>query len=161
MPSADDIRPGEITLPFDPGALAGDARLVFIGRIRSPWTSRETCPKSVREARERGQPASIEIDEAYRAGLLGLTAGMTLIVLAFLDRARRDLIVQKPRHATAPTGVFSLRSPVRPNPIGLDVAKLLAIDAAGGLLTIEATDLLDGTPVLDLKPWLPSTDITV
>ena len=154
-----DRRPGEIALPFDPGAVPTDAGLVFIGRIRSPWKARSEAPKNMREARERAQSAAIEIDAAYRAGLDGLSAGMALIVLTFMHQARRDLIVQMPRHAEKPTGVFALRSPVRPNPIGLDVVRLLAIDAAAGTLTIDATDCLDGTPVIDLKPWLATTDV--
>ena len=89
MADPDATRQGEIELPFDPGRVAGDAALVFIGRIRSPWKVRGEAPKSMRAARERGLPAAIEIDEPYRAGLQGLEAGMPLIVLAFMDRARR------------------------------------------------------------------------
>ena len=159
MTDADDKRPGEIALPFDPAGRATDAGLVFIGRVRSPWQSRDDAPRNMARARERGQPAAIEIDAAYRPGLLGLEAGTALIVLTFMHRARRDLIVQVPRNAEEPSGVFALRSPVRPNPIGLDVVKLVAIDHAAGVLTIDATDCLDGTPVLDLKPWFPTTDV--
>ena len=61
-------RPGEIALPFDPAARAGDAHVVFIGRIRTSWTSRADAPKNPREARERGETAHIELDEPYRAG---------------------------------------------------------------------------------------------
>jgi tRNA-Thr(GGU) m(6)t(6)A37 methyltransferase TsaA len=151
-------RPGEIALPFDPGGRASDAGLDFIGRIRSPWLERKDAPKNMRAARELGRPALIEIDTAYRPGLPGLQPGIPLIVLTFMHRARRDLIVQMPRHAEEPSGVFALRSPVRPNPIGLDVVRLMAIDPAAGLLEIDATDCLDGTPVIDLKPWLATTD---
>ena len=64
-----DIRDGEVALHFDPGAMAHDASLVFIGRLRSPWLRREDCPKNLRQARERGETASVEIDTPWRDGL--------------------------------------------------------------------------------------------
>lgn len=161
MPDTNDpysIRDGEIALPFDPGRKAHDAGLVFIGRIRSPWLRREDCPKNLRQARERGKTATVEIDTPWRQGLRGLDGTSHLILLYWMDRARRDLIVQRPRNTTEPRGVFSLRSPVRPNPIGLGVVKLLALDAEAGRLTIDAIDCLDGTPLVDVKPYFASTD---
>ena len=156
---ADLLRPGEIASPLDPTSQPGDALLVFIGRARTPWTSREDCPKNLREARERGRPAVIEIDVAWRAGLRDLAAGEAIVVLTWLDRARRDILVQAPRHRDSVAGVFSLRSPVRPNPIGLHVVRLLSCDAETGRLDVDALDCLDGTPVLDLKPWRQSVDV--
>ena len=151
-------REGEVELAFDPATAAGDAALVFIGRVRSPWTDRENCPKNMAAARETGQPATVEIDVAYRPGLAGLEKASHVAVLTWLDRAPRNLIVQKPRHAPAPRGTFSLRSPARPNPIGLHVARLTALDAEAGILRLEAIDVLDGTPVVDIKPYYPSAD---
>ena len=152
------VRDGEELLPFDPATTADDARLVFIGRIRSPWLKREDCPKNLRQARERGQSATVEIDPPWRRGLRGLEGTSHLILLYWMDRARRDLIVQRPRNTPEPLGVFSLRSPVRPNPIGLGVAGLLRLDAPSGRLTIDAIDCLDGTPLIDVKPYYASTD---
>jgi tRNA-Thr(GGU) m(6)t(6)A37 methyltransferase TsaA len=154
--SRGEPREGERALPFDPAALAADAGIVFIGRIRSPWTDRADCPKNMREARERGRPASVEIDPAYAEGLIGLERHSHVVLLSWLHGSRRDLIVQKPRHAEEARGTFALRSPVRPNPIGLHVARLLRVD--GPVLTIDAIDLLDGTPLVDLKPYFASTD---
>ena len=151
-------REGELPLGFDPAELAGDTHLVFIGRIRSPWKTREECPKNMREARESGQPASVEIDEAYRAGLDRLERASHVVILSWFDRAARNLIVQKPRHSPRASGTFALRSPVRPNPIGLHVAKLVSLDRAAGILAIDAIDVLDGTPVVDLKPYFASID---
>lgn len=151
-------RPGEIALPFDPAVLDGDARVVFIGRIRSAWASRGDAPKNPREARERGRTARIELDEPYRPGLDGLDRFSHAIVLYWMHDARRDLIVQSPRHSPKPRGVFGLRSPVRPNPIALAVVRLLAIDPGAGTIEIDAIDCLDGTPLLDIKPYLPSVD---
>ena len=151
-------REGEIELPFDPADRIADAALVFIGRIFSPWHTRETCPKNMAAARETGQPASVEIDAAYREGLAGLEKASHVVILSWLDRAPRNLIVQKPRHAPAARGTFALRSPARPNPIGLHIAKLIALDAGTGILRLEAIDVLDGTPVVDIKPYYASTD---
>lgn len=151
-------REGEIPLEIDPAGTTGDAHLVFIGRIASPWTSRETCPKNMAEARERGQPAEVIVEPPYRAGLQGLERVSHVVILSWLGRAPRNLIVQKPRHAPEPKGVFALRSPARPNPVGLHVARLTTLDIGAGRLTLEAIDTLDGTPVLDIKPYYASTD---
>ena len=151
-------REGEVELAFDPAAVASDAALVFIGRVHSPWTHRDECPKNMAAARETGRPATVELDVAYRPGLAGLHKVSHVMVLTWLDRAPRNLIVQKPRHAPAPRGTFALRSPARPNPIGLHVARLVALDAEAGILHLEAIDVLDGTPVVDIKPYFPSTD---
>ena len=153
------LRPGEIQSPLDPEAQADDAHLIFIGRARTPWMTRKDCPKNLREARERGAHARIEIDPAWRPGLRELVPGEAIILLTWMDRARRDLVVQAPRHRDSPAGVFSIRSPVRPNPIGLYVVRLLACDAEAGTLDIDALDCIDGTPVLDIKPWRQGVDV--
>jgi tRNA-Thr(GGU) m(6)t(6)A37 methyltransferase TsaA len=151
-------REGEIALAEDPAAMVPDAQLVFIGRIRSPWKTREDCPKNMAAARAAGQPASIEIEPQYRPGLDGLAGTSHVVVFSWLGFAPRNLIVQKPRHVSSPKGVFALRSPARPNPVGLHVARLTALDEANGLLTLDAIDALDGTPVIDLKPYFASID---
>ncbi len=67
--------------------------------------------------------------------------------------------MQSPAHKPAPTGVFALRSPARPNPVAVAVCRLLALDAASGEAVVDAIDAFDGTPLLDIKPWLPSVDV--
>lgn len=151
-------REGEERLARDPAALPADAGVVFIGRIRSPWVDRAECPKNMAAAREANRGATVEIDELYRAGLAGLEAFSHLALLTWLDHAPRDLIVQRPRHSTEPRGVFALRSPARPNPIGLHVVGMASLDAERGLIGIDAIDVLDGTPLLDVKPYFASTD---
>lgn len=151
-------REGEIPLETDPAQTAGDGAVVFIGRIASPWTERADCPKNMAAARERDRPARVLVDPAYRRGLQGLERASHIVILSWLDRSPRNLIVQKPRHAAEAKGVFGLRSPARPNPVGLHVVRLLRLDQEAGVLDIDAIDVLDGTPIIDLKPYLPSID---
>lgn len=149
-------RPGETRLPFDPADRA-EAGVAFIGRIRSPWSPGD-CPKNIRLARQTGRPASVELKPEYAPGLLNLSPGQPLMLLYWMAGARRDLIVQRPRHVDGPRGVFALRSPARPNPIALSAVTLTGVDAESGILHIDAIDCFDGTPLVDLKPWLPTVD---
>jgi len=151
MPPFKPPRPGEVAIP-EPAAT--DAHLAFIGRIRTPWPMPGDCPKNSRERAEVA--ATIEVDEPYAQGLKDIGLFSHLIVLYWLDQSRRDLIVQAPSHVPEPRGVFALRSPVRPNPIGVSVVELLGVE--GARLVIRHIDCADGTPLIDLKPYLPSTD---
>jgi tRNA-Thr(GGU) m(6)t(6)A37 methyltransferase TsaA len=153
-----EVRDGEQILEDDPATMPADGQIIFIGRIASPWIAREACPKNMKAARETGKPAVLVIDPPYRRGLSGLERASHVIILTWLHHAPRTLIVQKPRHAAEPKGVFGLRSPARPNPIGLHVAKLTALDIDAGRLDLDAIDVLDGTPVIDIKPYFASTD---
>ncbi|KQT52812.1 MULTISPECIES: tRNA (N6-threonylcarbamoyladenosine(37)-N6)-methyltransferase TrmO [unclassified Aureimonas] len=157
-PAPSSIRPGEVPFTLDPAG-ADDARLAFIGRVRSFHRSRAECPKNLREARERGGPAHVEIAEAFRPALAGLAAGQAVHLLTWLDGARRDLALQTPRHSAEPRGTFALRSPVRPNPIGLHLVRITTLDIEAGLVGIDAIDVLDGTPLLDIKPYFESVDV--
>ena len=152
------LRPGEVTLSFDPARTADDAHLRFIGRLRSPW-ARGNCPKNPAEAREQGGSFHVEVDPPFRQGLVGLLPGQPVILLYWTGSTRRDMIVLHPTHREAPTGVFALRAPSRPNPIAVGVVRIIAVDAEAGVLTIDALDAFDGTPLLDIKPWLHSVDI--
>jgi tRNA-Thr(GGU) m(6)t(6)A37 methyltransferase TsaA len=155
----ESIRSGEIRSTVDPAIMRADAGIVFIGRASTPWSDRNDMPHNLRQARERGGEARIEIAAPWRPGLKDLVAGSAIVVLTWFDRARRDLVVQAPRHSDKLSGVFALRSPVRPNPIGLHVVRLVACDAKAGLITVDALDCLDGTPVVDIKPWLAGVDV--
>jgi tRNA-Thr(GGU) m(6)t(6)A37 methyltransferase TsaA len=144
------IRPGEVAveLPED-----FDAGLYFIGSIRTPWPTRDDCPKN---ARESDAVCTVEVDPRYAAGLTGVETCTHLLVLYWMHEARRDLVLQAPRHYATHRGTFALRSPVRPNPIAASVVKLIKID--GLSLSVVGLDCLDGTPLLDLKPYFASTD---
>jgi tRNA-Thr(GGU) m(6)t(6)A37 methyltransferase TsaA len=130
-----------------------DAGLYFIGRIRTPWHTRDECPKN---ARESDAVCTIEVDQNFAAALKGVETCTHMLALYWMDRARRDLVVQAPRHYGEPRGTFALRSPVRPNPIAASVVKLIKVD--GTRLSVVGLDCLDGTPLLDLKPYFASTD---
>ena len=153
-----ETREGEKHLETDPADMPPDGHVVFIGHVACAWKSREDCPKNMRAARETGRPATVLIDGPYRRGLRNLDRASHVVILSWLHHAPRTLIVQKPRHAAEPKGVFSLRSPARPNPVGLHIAKLVALDIEAGRVEIDAIDVLDGTPVIDLKPYYASVD---
>lgn len=144
------IRPGEVAgeLPA-----AFDAGLYYIGRIRTPWTRRADCPKN---ARESDALCTVELAPAFHAALEGLAGTTHVWLLYFMDRAPRDLLVQVPHIYGKGRGTFALRSPARPNPIAMSAARLEAIE--GGNLKVRGLDCLDGTPLLDIKPYFASTD---
>jgi tRNA-Thr(GGU) m(6)t(6)A37 methyltransferase TsaA len=124
-----------------------DAGLVYIGRIGTPWTSRMETP---RQGRHDGPLCTIEVFELWVPALGGVEAFERLEVLYWLDRSRRDLVLQSPASNGEVRGTFSLRSPVRPNPIGTSIVLLERVEA--NRLFVRGLDCLDGTPLLDLKP---------
>jgi tRNA-Thr(GGU) m(6)t(6)A37 methyltransferase TsaA len=130
-----------------------DASLYYIGRIRTPWARRQDCPKN---GRESDAICSIEVDARWAQALKGLESVSHVLVLYWMDKARRDLVLQAPRHYAEQRGTFALRSPVRPNPIAASVVRLVGI--AGNTLSVVGLDCLDGTPLLDIKPYFASTD---
>ena len=144
MVRLNEIRSGEQAVA--PPA-ATDAGLVFIGRIRTPWTDRLTCP---RQGRLDGPLCRVEVFEPWTAALDGIDEFERLEVLYWLHESRRDLVRQSPRNDGKARGTFSLRTPVRPNPIGSQIVRLVGID--GATLLVRGLDCSDGTPLLDLKP---------
>jgi len=138
------VRAGEVVI--DPPA-ATDAGLVFVGRIRTPWTSRLETP---RLGRLDGPLCRIEIFEPWRAALAGIEAYERVEVLFWMHLSRRDLVLQSPADDGRQHGTFALRSPARPNPIGTTIARLVGME--DGTVLVRGLDCLDGTPLLDLKP---------
>jgi tRNA-Thr(GGU) m(6)t(6)A37 methyltransferase TsaA len=147
------VRPGEVQVPLPDRP---DASLYFIGRIRTPWTGRKECPKNARASRESGVVCNVEVDPRWAAALSGIEAYSHLVLLYWMDRARRDLVVQTPRGHGEGRPTFALRSPVRPNPIALAVVELRKVE--GNRLSVIGVDCLDNTPLLDIKPYFSSTD---
>jgi tRNA-Thr(GGU) m(6)t(6)A37 methyltransferase TsaA len=144
------IRAGEVTAELPQHF---DASVYFIGRIRTPWTRREDCPKN---ARESDAVCTIEVDARWASALRGVETCSHVLVLYWMDKARRDLVVQVPRHYGEARGTFALRSPARPNPIAVSVVRLLNV--RDNKLSVVGLDCLDNTPLLDLKPYFASTD---
>jgi tRNA-Thr(GGU) m(6)t(6)A37 methyltransferase TsaA len=124
-----------------------DAGLVFIGAIRTPWTSRLDCP---RQGRRDGPICRIEVHELWVGALDGIEQFEQIEVLYWLHESRRDLVSQSPANDGETRGTFSIRSPARPNPIGTSIVTL--VSRQGGTLNVRGLDCLDGTPLLDLKP---------
>lgn len=139
-----DIRPGEVAVDLPE---ATDAGLYFIGRIRTPWQRRADCP---RRGAPDGPVCRLEIDPLWAQALEGVADCPRLQVLYWMHEARRDLMLQSPRHDGTTRGTFSLRSPVRPNPIASSVVDLVGVEGLNVL--VRGLDCLDGTPLLDLKP---------
>lgn len=126
---------------------ATDAGLVFIGTIRTPWTSRLVCP---RQGRADGPLCRIELFPPWDEALEGIERFERLEVLYWLHQSRRDLVRQSPANNGETHGAFALRTPVRPNPIGTSIATLVARE--GRVLLVRGLDCLDETPLLDIKP---------
>lgn len=118
-----------------------------IGVVRSPIADSRAMPKE-------GVEAEIHLAEPYRSGLIGLGDNSHVVVLGWFDRADRTLVTIGP--TDAPRGVFGLRSPVRPNPIGLAICPIREVTGEG--VRVGHLDFLDGTPIVDLKRYSPSWD---
>ncbi len=144
------IRAGEVAISLPEKF---DAGVYFIGRVCTPWTRREECPKN---ARQSDAVCTIDVDPRYAAALQGVESCSHLLVLYWMDKSRRDLVLQVPHHYGEPHGTFALRSPARPNPIAASVATQLQI--SGNRLSVVGLDCLDGTPLIDIKPYFASTD---
>ncbi|MGW1340533.1 tRNA (N6-threonylcarbamoyladenosine(37)-N6)-methyltransferase TrmO [Kribbella sp. NPDC002412] len=122
-----------------------------VGRVESVLKTRDEAP---RQPDEGAPSAWIVFDESVRDALRDLAVGDEIIVITWFDRADRDVLAVHPRSdRTRPeTGVFSTRSPDRPNPLGLHQVTIVATD--GPRLQVDRLEALDGTPVIDVKPVL-------
>lgn len=126
-------------------------QVVPIGSVESPLTERAQAP---RQGDEGAPDAWLVFAPEVADALRDLVVGIEIIVLTWLDRAARDVLVTRPRDdpARPPTGVFSTRSPDRPNPIGLHRVQVVAVE--GLRLLVRPLEALDGTPIIDVKPVL-------
>jgi tRNA-Thr(GGU) m(6)t(6)A37 methyltransferase TsaA len=131
-----------------------DFALWPIGTVRSELTDRDLAPK---QGDEGAPEAWLEFDQAYADALADLVPGDEVFVLTWFHLARRDKLRVRPRSdpANPITGVFSTRSPDRPNPIGLHRVRIVAVDG----MRVRVTDMeaIDGTPIVDIKPVLDGT----
>jgi len=126
---------------------------VPVGILHTPYTHPHEAPH---QGRLTGEVCTIEVFEQYAAGLKDVELCSHLIVLYWQDRARRDTLQTITPHGSQVHGVFATRSPHRPNPIGLCVVELL--EREGQLLKVCGLDALDGSPLLDIKPYSAGID---
>ncbi|MFO7985691.1 MAG: tRNA (N6-threonylcarbamoyladenosine(37)-N6)-methyltransferase TrmO [Desulfatiglandaceae bacterium] len=126
-----------------------DFRLTQIGVVRSPLKDLHQCP---RQEREGAPEARIDMDPRYAEALKGLKTGKQIIILTWLHKADRERLKVHPRGnpAIPMRGVFSTRSPHRPNPIGLHQTRLLAFESPVSI-RVAPLEAVDGTPVVDIK----------
>lgn len=125
-----------------------------IGWVESPFTDIEGMP--IQPTGAADIHGTIHVEPAFTAGLTDLDGFSHIIVLYHLHRCTGYALEVVPFLDTTPHGIFATRSPKRPNPIGLSVLRLVNID--GVRLHVQGIDILHGTPVLDIKPYLPAFD---
>jgi tRNA-Thr(GGU) m(6)t(6)A37 methyltransferase TsaA len=126
-------------------------QLIPIGYVESALRDRATAP---RQADEGAPPAVIRLVPEVVGAAKDIAAGDEIIVLTWLHAAQRDVLLLHPRddYSRPLTGVFSTRSPDRPNPVGLHRVRVLSVN--GPVITVDALEAIDGTPVIDIKPVL-------
>jgi tRNA-Thr(GGU) m(6)t(6)A37 methyltransferase TsaA len=126
-----------------------------VGWVESPLTDREQAP---RQGDEGAPPAWLAFEPQVADAIRDIRPGAEVIVLTWLDRARRDVLLTRPRDdpQRPPTGVFSTRSPDRPNPVGLHRVRVIEVD--GLRMLVHGLEAIDGTPLVDVKPVLGGVD---
>ena len=128
--------------------------LIPIGIIHSPHQRAEGTP--VQAALAAGVKGTVEVFPEYVEGLRALDGFERIWLVYWFDRASQAQVVVTPYLDTTPRGLFATRAPCRPNPIGLSAVRLLGI--ASNVLQVEGLDILDNTPLLDIKPYIPAFD---
>jgi tRNA-Thr(GGU) m(6)t(6)A37 methyltransferase TsaA len=125
--------------------------VVPVGWVESPLTERARAP---RQGDEGAPPAWLAFTPEVAEAIRDIRPGTEVLVLTWLDRARRDVVVTRPRDDPdrPPLGVFSTRSPDRPNPIGLHRVQVVAVE--GSRILVHGLEAIDGTPLVDVKPVL-------
>ena len=132
---------------FDQRDCFMNATLEFIGRIKTPYKSLEDCPRNI----EPGGPlCELILNKDMKGGVSGLNPGQKILVLYWFDDVDRSRCQQVSRKKGKKTGVFALRTPHRPNPIGAAVVRIESIK--NNCIFVKGLDCLDGTPLLDIKP---------
>jgi tRNA-Thr(GGU) m(6)t(6)A37 methyltransferase TsaA len=125
-----------------------------IGLIYSPFKDLEGMP--IQPASKTSGPGRVEVFPEYQDGLKDLDGFSHIILLYHMHAAREQTLTVTPFLDSSPRGLFATRAPTRPNPIGLSIVKLIRIE--GGALHVDDLDVLDGTPLLDIKPYVPEFD---
>jgi len=127
--------------------------LTPIGFISSSFKNRENAP---RQGRECDDCCLITLYPQYREGLGEMIGISHIWVLYWMDRAERDVLFSRRPEWIEARPVFTIRSPSRPNPIALSIGKIISLDS--GVITVSGIEALDGSPVIDIKPYIPGLD---
>jgi tRNA-Thr(GGU) m(6)t(6)A37 methyltransferase TsaA len=125
-----------------------------IGIIHTPYKTKEECP--IQPLYASGSPGSVEVFEEYGQGLKDIEGFSHIYLIYLFDRSGRIEFVRPTFLDDEPHGIYASRHPCRPNSIGLSIVKLVRRE--GNVLIIEGTDMLDKTPLLDIKPYIPRFD---
>lgn len=128
--------------------------LTAIGKIHSPFSQATGTP--IQPCRSKGAEGHIELDPKWTDALKDLEGFDRIWLIYYFDRASEPKLRVIPYRDTVEHGLFATRAPARPNPIGLSCVRLLGIE--GNIVKIGEVDILDGTPLLDIKPYVPAYD---
>ena len=128
-------------------------KLKSIGIINSPYKKKEDAPRQGRYSEEISE---ITVFDEYKEGLQDIERKNHYYIFYWLDRAERDTLKGIPHGRTQERGVFSIRSPARPNPIAMCLVEIIKIE--GNKLSVKWLDALDGSPLIDIKPFWAETD---
>ena len=126
-----------------------------IGFIHSPFTDLENMP--IQPAGKASGPGTVDILPEFSEGLKDVDGFSHVILIYHLHKVRRYQLTVTPFLDQQPRGIFATRAPTRPNPVGISVVKLLKVE--GNRLYVDEVDILDGTPLIDLKPYVPEFDV--
>ena len=130
-----------------------EVKLAPIGRIRSPFRTKEQCPVQFHAS---GAVGRVVIADDLVDGLKDIASFSHVYLLYLFDRASEVVMQRKTFLDDVEHGLFATRHPARPNPVGLSIVKLLSVD--GPTLHVQNIDVLDDTPLIDIKPYIPRFD---
>jgi len=125
-----------------------------IGTIHTPFTDGSNMP--IQPTGESSAPGTVHLDPRFATALKDLEGFSHVILIYHFHRSKRVDLTVTPFMDSEPRGLFATRAPTRPNPIGISIVALRGI--AGNILELENLDILDGTPLLDIKPYVPKFD---
>ena len=131
-----------------------EIKLKPIGIIHTPYKEPKGIP--IQGGFEKDATGQIEIFPEYQQGLKDIEGFSHLILIYYFDRAREEKLVGRPFLEDEPHGIFAIRSPMRPNHIGVSIVKLERVE--NNIITFSEVDILDNTPLLDIKPYVSHFD---